>query len=871
MERLIRLLADFVVTRRALSVSIVVLATLGLATQLPKMRSDPAPEKLIGSFAGFDPTVGREFRERFGDSSRVLVLLVEADDVLSPASLDYQNRFVRAFEDDRHLERIDGLTSVPLPRIAAEAAPAEEVGLDELEAEVASGDDAPSVDLPPRVLDAFVDLTGADPELFPGGVQGLGERLTKNLRIEPIFGEDPVTQEQADELVAALPQSPLLERRLYSADRKVAAVALWLKPLEARDMRAFVDDLRAWVAENDAPDGVRVRIAGLPYLRNTIVEQIRTDQMVLIPITILVAAGILMLTLRWWFGVVMPLLVVACTTLMTVGGMGATDTPMNVINNIIPTLLIMIGLSCAVHIIDRYVEEMGRGATPKLAATRAVQVMTIANFLTSSTTAVGFGANVFSQTVMLRTFGVVAAIGTMISFVVAHLLVPPVMTAVRPPRVQSGEGRTVALEALVLRVTSFLLRRPWRVLGASLVLFALCIAASSRVEVDTALLDQFDPQDEVYETTRILETHLTGVRPLEVYLSSDVEGRFEDPEVIAALERVRDWALEEHGRGDDRTVIDAMAYSQTLRQTLALMSGRDEAWDRPFQSQAEVHALTTILGQRSPSPLDDWLVDDAKVARLQLRLRDVGAKGTLHFAELLETKLHEELDPLGGIAFGFTGEAYEGSLGQRVVAQDLVSSLGTSILVIFVLLVVLFRSVRLAALAIPPNLLTLLGTLGYMVVRGIPLSTSTAIVFSVSIGLAVDGSIHVIARFHEEIERGLGPYAALVRTARGTGRAISISQGSLVGGFAVLLLSEFVPVRQFGELMAVTVAAGLVGTLVLQPVLLLFYGIDGKKRRARADERARLKDEVRRLRERRGAGDGGDSDPSALAPASTSE
>ncbi|MBC7173158.1 MAG: MMPL family transporter, partial [Polyangiaceae bacterium] len=199
--------------------------------------------------------------------------------------------------------------------------------------------------------------------------------------------------------------------------------------------------------------------------------------------------------------------------------------------------------------------------------------------------------------------------------------------------------------------------------------------------------------------------------------------------------------------------------------------------------------------------------------------------------------------------FAFTGEAYEGSLGQRVVIHDLVTSLGWSIVLIFFLLVYLFKSIRLAAVAVPPNVLTLLGTLAYMAVRGIPLSTSTAIVFSVAIGLAVDGSIHVIARFHEEIGRGLGPYAALVRTARGTGRAISISQGSLVGGFGVLLLSEFVPVRQFGELMAVTVAFGLIGTLVLQPVLLFFYGIDRKHRKARADEKAQIRDELRRRRE----------------------
>ncbi len=821
MQRFIQLLADFVVARRMTAVSVVLIATAALCTQIPKMRSDPSPERLIRSAAGFDRRAGDDFRRRFGDSSRVLIFLVEADDVLSPAALGYQRRLALAFEDDPRVERVESLTTAPIPRVRSAAA-SDEVGLDELEAEGPSAEE-PSR-LRPELLNALTDLTAADPELFPGGVRALGDRLSNRFDSNPIFEGREVTAEQARDLVEALAHAPLLERRLYSADRKLAVVALWVKPLEARSMLRFVDELREHVADDPAPSGTRVRIAGLPYLRNTIVQNLRADQRTLIPLTILISALILWATLRWWFGVVMPLLVVACTVLMTVGGMALFDEPMNVMNNIIPSLLVIIGLSCAVHYIDRYLEEIGRGAEPKVAAKRSVQALTVATFLTAATTAAGFWANVFSRTVMLRSFGVIAGCGTMLSFLVALFLVPPTMISVRTPRHPKSEGAHYLLDVFALRVTRYLLRRPGPVMLASAMILIGSVVAATRVEIDHTLLGQFDPRDEVYQTTRILEDRLTGVRPLEVYLTSDRPGRFEDPEVLAALDRIRSWALEEHGPSGDRTVIDCIGPGQMLRQTLALLSGDERASSRPFTSDAEVHALATILSMRDPDPLSDWIRDGATRARLQLRLRDVGAKATLAFADELEARLRRELEPLGDVRFALTGEAYDGSIGQRVVVTDLVSSLGTSILGIFVLLVVLLRSVRHAAVAIPPNVLCLLGTLAYMVVRGIPLNTSTAIVFSVSLGLAVDGSILVIARFQEEVGRGLGPMAALARTARGTGRAILISQGSLVGGFAALLFSEFVPVRQFGELMAATVAVGLIGTFVLQPVLLLLYG-----------------------------------------------
>ena len=111
-----------------------------------------------------------------------------------------------------------------------------------------------------------------------------------------------------------------------------------------------------------------------------------------------------------------------------------------------------------------------------------------------------------------------------------------------------------------------------------------------------------------------------------------------------------------------------------------------------------------------------------------------------------------------------------------------------------------------------------------MGLRGIHLNAATAIIFSISIGLAVDGSIHVLSRFREERSAGLLPTAALLRSARGTGAAIVISCAALILGFGVLLLSNFVPVRRFAELIAVSVVGCLVATLIVQPALLRVAG-----------------------------------------------
>jgi predicted RND superfamily exporter protein len=126
----------------------------------------------------------------------------------------------------------------------------------------------------------------------------------------------------------------------------------------------------------------------------------------------------------------------------------------------------------------------------------------------------------------------------------------------------------------------------------------------------------------------------------------------------------------------------------------------------------------------------------------------------------------------------------------------------------------------LGLLSVPPNVIPIVAAIAWAAARGIPLNAATVIIFSVSLGLAVDASIHILARYREEVRRGIAWRPAVLRAARGTGRAIVISFSTLMLGFGVLLMSSFVPVRRFGELMAVSIGLSLIATLIVQPAML---------------------------------------------------
>jgi predicted RND superfamily exporter protein len=478
-------------------------------------------------------------------------------------------------------------------------------------------------------------------------------------------------------------------------------------------------------------------------------------------------------------------------------------------------------------VLGRYAAESRRVSDRVTAARGVLKHLAIACFLTSFTTAVGFASLLVAQTEMLRRFGAVAAIGVMVTYVILMTFVPAAMTYFGPPKHDPKDREATphdVLEKMLVVTTSWITQRPWSVIIATALIMVPCGYAYNSIVVDTSLRDTFDPNDPVVVSVRLIEDKLDGIRPLEVMLSSDTEGRMRDPRVLAAIDDVAVWARTQDG------VLRATSESEYLHETWRRLTGMTPAEAAgPFQSEEQVAALDTLIGRIDPNPLDSYRTEDGRHARLEIRLADIGAQRSIRFIDAVQARLDAALAPMPDIHAELLGEAFIGSHGVDAVVQDMFGSLAISAIVIFLTIALLFRSARLGILCIPPNIVPQVATVAWMVVRGIPLNASTAIVFSVAIGVSVDLTTHGFARLIEEEERGLLKRAAILRSARSTGRAIVVSCVTLILGFAVLLLSGFVPIRQFGELIAAALTFSLITTLVFQPALLMIFGPDPKK------------------------------------------
>lgn len=802
MQRLVHALATRIVRHRA--VLLVVFGGLALvaAAQLPRLETDPSPEGLVASHDE-QAVLSEALREELGHSDRALVLLVQAPDVLEPEPLDYVHRLSRRFAEAPWVASVESLTLTPVLR---------------------PNDTQARPTRPTREIEAaLVTLAEAEPERFPEGPRSVAARLAQ-LEGGPLVTGERVDAADARRVREALGEAPLIEGRLVSRSRRVTAVMVELRGEDHRERAEAVDRVEAWLGANPPPEGVSVSVGGLPVIRRALARGIESDQLRLLPLTALVCAVLMFLAFRWIGGILASLVTVGIAAALVVGAMASVGLPMNVLTEVLPMLLVVIGVTDAIHLVSRYREELRQGHDRRRAGRRTVHAMAVACFFTSVTTAVGLGALAVSRTAMLREFGLLAAAGVLVTYVVVIGFLPAALTVLRAPRSEALRGDR--LGSAVTRVTGGVLRRRALVLAIAVVAVGLAAWSALGVEVDSRLLDPFDPDDPAAVAVRLMEAELEGARPLEVLIRSESPTRWQEPEVLETVDRSARW-LERQP-----SVLSTMSASGPLHELWALLVDDPEARGRPFRSREQVSALTTLIEAGGDGPLDAFVGEGGRVLRLRVMMADVGARESAGVIEALRERLRAELPP--GSRVAMTGEAYAGSLAVESVVRDLSGSLLLAVAVIFGILTLLFGSVRLGLASIPPNLIPLVLTAAWMRWRGIPLDIATGIIFSVGLGLAVDATIHVLARFREERDAGRSPDEALLASAQGTGRAVVVSTTTLALGFSVLAMSELVPVRRFGELVAVTVASCLVATLVVLPPLLSLVGGHRRRREAPA-------------------------------------
>jgi predicted RND superfamily exporter protein len=691
-------------------------------------------------------------------------------------------------------------------------------------------DDSAGV-LGPERLSAIADLTQALRAVAQ--VQDASSIADLTLPLPTLGGEPRSTTfvELAQSLsLAAQPieaRRALLERlpfvpALLSADGRdtVIVVELGFSSDDIVRTRTVVAQLEQVLEEHAgalAELGLAYELTGVPGIRAGFFELIVRDQAVFVPLTLLLIGISLFAVFRRLHGVLIPALAAMIPTVMLVGIMGWMGEPIGLLNQSYFTLLPVIAVADAIHMIARFHEERRRPGEQDSdeptrgldargqAIVRACSQVGLACFLTSLTTAAGFASLATATMPILRAFGLYAALGVGLAFVVGLVLVPLSLSLVRDDRLPPPP----AAIAVIDRVVAISLRRPLWVVLSTVGLIVLALIPASRVEVDNTLTALLEPEHPVSVASRRVDERLGGVLGLELEIIAPEGIDLRTPEPLAALHGFERWLAEQPGV----RVVDGLA------SAVAGVGELRGAGTEVPREQAEIDARLALLAPHAP--LDRLVRDDGQRLHIHVGMPDAGGRQFVEFAALAEAELNDRLAALPQLDAHATGTPLLAYRGVNGITEDLRSSFTLVFVVVVLAIALSFRSMWPALVAVLPNLAPLLFGYAALGVLGKVLDPLAAVILTLALGLAVDNTLHVMTRTREELQRGEGHLEDALRDAISQSSwAVTVTSLVIVGGLLLNLGSSFPPLQMLGLLGSLVIGLALLANLTVLPASL---------------------------------------------------
>jgi predicted RND superfamily exporter protein len=588
---------------------------------------------------------------------------------------------------------------------------------------------------------------------------------------------------------------------------------------------ATVEALRA-AAHLEEKDGFDAFVAGNAVERVEFAETIRRDQAVFVPLIAVTLALLTAFLFRQLWGVVLPLAIVGASVATTLGAAAALGRELNAVSSMLTPVVMVVSIAVSVNFLVAYAQARA-GATPDRkridSVAEALGRVGLPCLLTTATCAAGFGSLGLSDVPAIADFGSLCALGVSLSYVWALLFLPPLLALEWRAGPGSLELRRGKIETVLAHAAPFLERRRGLVLAGAAVAVLVAIAGIARIRVETDILGQLPSQGELLRATRAIDESLSGVNTIEVLLEGP-PGAFRKIEAQRGLAALAAWLDRQPGVAKTFSSADLLMRVNDVKRHKRELPPDQDALDYAFGLLDRGAAAS-----KDADPLRAFLSADSGTARLSAHLRSMPSSQNIAIIRGLAAEAPKLLP--AGVRAQPTGDF--------VLLQDMTAELPYAMLrglVVATVLIIgamgaVFRSVRLAAIAAIPASIPIVVVYGLMGWTGIWLSVPTAMISSVVLGLAVDSTILFLSRYRDERAEGRPRREAVVAMLENAGQSVTYSNLTLIFGFAVGAASSFPPIRDFGVLTSLTVAASYLGALLLLPAL-IFSARPGSLRRA---------------------------------------
>jgi predicted RND superfamily exporter protein len=576
-------------------------------------------------------------------------------------------------------------------------------------------------------------------------------------------------------------------------------------------------------------------LGGVGMIADDMISFIKSDLKVFgvgVLLLLILTLGIIFGRMRW---ICIPMLCCVVSAVCMFGLLGWLGWEVTVVSANFISLQLIITMALTIHLIVRYRELRTQNPqTPnRQLIFDTIRLMLRPCWYTVITTIAGFGSLAFCDILPVIMFGRMMMVGLIVSLIVTFLLFPAVLMLIGKKSPSAGSSWRFPITSVLAGFTE---SHGVLIMALSVLVLICSIFGILRLEVENRFIDYFDETTEIYQGMKVIDQSLGGTTPLEVIADFDKPGVLP---AAAELPAESDDIFDEFDQASEdekywftpdkmRRIRAVHRYLDNLPETgkvLSLASVLDIA-ERLNDGRPLDGLDLSLLYSEMPDEFKNMLIRpyvsvEHNQVRFLARVRD--SQKTLRRNELLgkiskdlpgKIELAERNVHLSGLLV-----LYNNMLQSLFGSQ--ISTLGVTVLILMALFLVLFRSLKISVIAMLPNVLPVLVMLGMMGWLGVPLDMMTITIAAISLGISVDDTIHYIHRFKAEFPKDRRYLPAMHRCHGSIGHAMYYTSATIIIGFSILALSNFVPSVYFGLLTGLVMLIALLAALTLLPQMLI--------------------------------------------------
>ena len=585
----------------------------------------------------------------------------------------------------------------------------------------------------------------------------------------------------------------------------------------------------------------KIHLGGIPMIADDMMSYIKSDIVVFgigVFIFIVLTLWFIFRNIKW---VLMPLLGCATSVIIMIGLLGLLGWKVTVISSNFIALMLILNMAMNIHVTVRFLQL--KKEFPELSKDEAVfetsKKMILPILYTVLTTICAFLSLVFSGIKPIIDFGWMMTLGLLISFVVTFLLLPSLISMLSS---QNEIGlKDTERSIITSALSSFVKKNKIIIFGSTILIVVLSLAGILKLEVENSFINYFDKETEIYKGMKKIDEDLGGTTPLNVILKFPVKKK----DVANEGDEFDEWE-EENETDDDKAkywftrdkmdkiikvhdYLDSMPEIGKVLSFGSILRVAEDLNNKKLQSLEIAVLYSKIPESIKTEIVSPYISVDKDEARISVRIKD--SLENLRRNDLIN-KINAELNTKLGLEkdeYKLTGVLILFNNLLQSLFKSQILTLGIVILGIFLMFFVLFRNLIISFIGIVPNFIAAFFILGIIGLLEIPLDMMTITIAAITIGIAVDNSIHYIYRFKEEFKKINNYDKTLDRCHSTVGIAILNTSITIVFGFSILVLSNFIPTIYFGVFTGIAMLLAMISVLTLLPKLILTFKPFGKE------------------------------------------